>query len=149
MNPRIGLSSYLIDKTTLEDIIIKSPHDKLDYIISGIIPPNPVELLALEKTELLFTRLNDDYDIIVVDSTPLAQVTDAYLLIDRAELKIIIARHNFTLKKVFSLIMKDLELKKVSNVCVVLNDNRIYSDQYGYGYGYYNKGIRKKERKSS
>ena len=146
---QVGLTSYLIDKTPLENIILKSPHEKLDYILSGIIPPNPVELIALEKTEQLFTKLKNDYDIIVLDSTPLAQVTDAYLLIDRAELKIIIARHNFTLKKVFSLIMKDLELKKVSNVCVVLNDNRIYRDQYGYGYGYYSKGIRKKEKKSN
>ncbi len=44
------------------------------------------------------------------------------------------------MKNVFSVIMKDLQLKKVGNVCVVLNDNRIFSDQYGYGYGYYNKG---------
>ena len=91
----------MIDKVNLEDIIIKSPHDKLDYILSGILPPNPVELIALDKTEKLFTRLKNDYDIIVLDTTPLAQVTDAYLLIDHAELKIIIARHNFTLRKYF------------------------------------------------
>ena len=45
--------------------------------------------------------------------------------------------------------MKDLQLKKVDNVCIVLNDNRIYSDQYGYGYGYYNKGNTGKGRKKS
>jgi capsular exopolysaccharide synthesis family protein len=142
-----GLSSYMINKVGLEDIIIKSPQDKLDYILSGILPPNPVELIALEKTEELLTKLKNDYDIIVLDTTPLAQVSDAFLLINHAELKIIIARYNMTLKRVFSLIMKDLELKNVGNVCVVLNDNRFYSDQYGYGYGYYGKGKIKNGKK--
>ena len=131
-----GLSSYLINKCNLEDIIRKSPHDKLDYIPGGVIPPNPVELIAFEKTGKLISKLNNDYDIIVLDTTPLAQVTDAYLLMDFAELKIIVARQNMTLKKVFSLIMKDLQLKKIGNVCIVLNDNRVTHDQYGYGYGY-------------
>jgi capsular exopolysaccharide synthesis family protein len=142
-----GLSSYLINKCNLEDIIRKSPHDKLDYILGGFIPPNPVELIALEKTEKLLNKLNVDYDIIVLDTTPLAQVTDAYLLMDYAELKIIVARQNMTLKKVFSLIMKDLQLKKVGNVCIVLNDNRITQDQYGYGYGYNGSGKNGKKHK--
>jgi len=134
-----GLSSYMIDKKNLEDVIIKSPHDKLDYIPSGILPPNPVELLALDKTEELITKLKTDYDIVVLDTTPLAQVTDAYLLIDHSEVKLIIARYGQTRKNVFSLVMKDLNQKNISNTCIVLNDNKIYSDQYGYGYGYYNK----------
>jgi capsular exopolysaccharide synthesis family protein len=142
-----GLSTYLINKVNIEDIIIKSPHDKLDYILSGILPPNPIELIALDKTEKLLSRLKEDYDIIVLDTTPLAQVSDAYLLVVHAELKLIVTRQNYTLKNVFSLIMKDLKLKKVENVCIVLNDNRIYSDQYGYGYGYSNKGKGKKRKR--
>ena len=34
------------------------------------------------------------------------------------------------------MIMSDLKEKNIDNVCVVLNDNKIYNDQYGYGYGY-------------
>jgi capsular exopolysaccharide synthesis family protein len=134
-----GLSSYMIDKANFKDIIIKSPHDKLDYISSGILPPNPVELLALEKTEELLTSLKTEYDIIVLDTTPLAQVSDAYLLIDHSEVKIIVTRYGQTIKKVFSHVMKDLNQKNVTNTCIVLNDNRIFRDQYGYGYGYNNK----------
>jgi tyrosine-protein kinase Etk/Wzc len=142
-----GLSSYMINKIKLTDIICKSPHEKLDYILSGILPPNPVELMALEETEKLLTRLKDDYDIIVLDTTPLGQVTDAYLLVDHAELKIMVVRQNVTLKNVFSLIMKDLHLKKVGNICIVLNDNRVYNDQYGYGYGYNQEAKRKKKKR--
>jgi capsular exopolysaccharide synthesis family protein len=144
-----GLSSFMINKSDINAIIKKSPHDRLDYIPSGILPPNPVELLALDKTEELFNKLKDDYDIIVLDTTPLAQVTDAYLLVDHAEIKIIIVRQGFTEKGIFSMIAKDLHLKNIHNVCIVMNDNKHYQDQYGYGYGYYNKKglFRKKEKR--
>ena len=142
-----GLSSYLINSANLEDIIIKSPHDNLDYILSGVLPPNPTELMALDKTEKLITQLKNDYDYIVMDTTPLAQVTDAYLLINHAEVKVMVARYNYTIKKVFSLVMKDLKQKNIDHICIVLNDNRYNRDQYGYGYGY-NKTEKRKREKS-
>ncbi len=143
-----GLSSYLINNANLEDIIVKSPHENLDYIIAGVLPPNPTELMALEKTEKLITQLKNDYDYIVLDTTPLAQVTDAYLLINNAEVKVMVARYNHTIKKVFSLVMKDLSQKNIEHVCIVLNDNRFNRDQYGYGYGYNNKSSKRKREKS-
>ena len=142
-----GLSSYMINKTSINEIIIKSPHDKLDFIPAGIIPPNPSELIALGKTVELLTKLKNDYEIIVLDTTPLAQVTDAYLLIDHSDVKLLLVRQNQTLKHVFSIIMKDLKQKNVSNVCIALNDNRFGQDQYGYGYGYKNRGRKKTRRR--
>jgi len=142
----VGMSSYLINKANLEDIIVQSPHPKLHFISSGPIPPNPVELIGLEKTEKLINHLKEVYDYIIIDTPPLAQVTDAYLLIEQADVKVIVARYNYSLKKVFSFIMKDLLQKDIKNVCIVMNDNKIYRDQYGYGYGYYNK---KNETKSN
>jgi len=144
---REGLSSFMIDKIELKDIIIKSPHEKLDYIQSGLLPPNPVELIALEKTKTLLLKLKEDYEIVILDTTPLAQVTDAFLLIDHADIKLIVARYNNTLRNVFSLITKDLLRKNITNLCIVMNDNRIFTDQYGYGYGYYEKGSKRKARK--
>jgi len=132
----IGLSSYLIDQATLKEITISSPHAKMDYICSGPIPPNPAELLALEKTENLVNALKEQYDYIIIDTPPLAQVTDGFLLMERADIVVIVARYNYSKKSIFSIIMKDLRQKNISNVCIVLNDNKIESDQYGYGYGY-------------
>jgi capsular exopolysaccharide synthesis family protein len=146
--PKDGLSSFLINHANLHDIIIRSPHENLDYIPCGVLPPNPTELMALENTQRLITQLKVDYDCIVMDTTPLAQVTDAYLLINLAEVKVMVTRYNHTIKKVFSLVMKDLIQKKVDHVCIVLNDNRYNRDQYGYGYGYNNKVEQKRREKS-
>jgi tyrosine-protein kinase Etk/Wzc len=135
----IGLSTYFIDKVGLHEIISHSPHQKLDYIPSGPIPPNPVEMLASDDIREMIENIKEQYDCIVIDSTPLAQVSDAYLLMDYADIRIIISRYNYTLKKVFHLVMNDLKEKNIENVCVVLNDNKVYREQYGYGYGYENK----------
>jgi tyrosine-protein kinase Etk/Wzc len=135
----VGLSSYFIDRVNLCEIIQKSPHSKLDYIPSGPIPPNPVEMMASEEIRDLINQLGDHYDCIILDTTPLAQVADAYLLMDYADVKIVIARYNHTLKKIFHLVMNDLKQKDIDNLCVVLNDNRVGRNQYGYGYGYDNK----------
>jgi capsular exopolysaccharide synthesis family protein len=135
----IGLSSYMINEVSLEEIIRKSPHEKLDYIVAGLLPPNPVELIALGNTEKLITELKTIYDVIILDTSPLAQVTDAYLLINQADLRVVISRLGYTFKNVFALVMKDLQQKNVNNIYVVINDNRYAQDQYGYGYGYYNK----------
>jgi hypothetical protein len=47
----------------------------------------------IETPDLAFT--------IEFDTTPLAQVTNAFLLINQAEVKVLVARYNCTIKKVF------------------------------------------------
>ena len=141
-----GLSSYLIGHVGLREIIIKSSHENLDYIPAGVLPPNPTELMALDITEKLITQLKNEYDYVIIDTTPLAQVTDAYLLINFAEVKIIVARYNYSIIKVLNLLMKDLKQKGIDHVCIVLNDNRYNRDQYGYGYGYKNNKEKKRRK---
>lgn len=135
-----GLSSFLVGKSTFEEILKRSPHEKLDYINSGAIPHNPAELLALNETETLITRLKAKYDYVIIDTPPLAQVTDGYLVMENADLKVIVTRCNYSKKNIFAIVMKDLKMKNTDNVCIVLNDNRIVNEQYGYGYGYNKKG---------
>lgn len=134
--PSDGISSYLINKVTLDEIIQHSPHEKLHYVNSGPIPPNPAELISLDATREMIEILKDKYDYIVIDTPPLAQVTDGFLLIGYADIKVIVARYNYSRKKIFSIVMKDLRQKKIDNVCLVLNDNKSNQEQYGYGYGY-------------
>lgn len=146
----IGLSSYLTEGNDLSEIILQSEHSNLHYIPSGPIPPNPVELMASDRIKDLVNMLIDSYDCVIIDSTPLAQVADAYLLLDLAKIKILVARYNYSFRRVFHQVMTDLNDKKIENVCVVMNDNRIAADQYGYGYGYENKkekNIKKKKVK--
>lgn len=131
-----GLTSFLLKQSNLNDIITKSPHDKLDYICSGPLPSDPVEMIAHYETENLIASLKEKYDCIILDTPPIAQVTDGFLLMKFADIKIVIVRYNFSKKSILRIAIKSLIQKGISNVCIVLNDNKIYDNQYGYGYGY-------------
>ena len=52
------------------------PH--LDVIYSGMIPPNPTELLTNGRYEQLLEELKAKYDYIIVDTAPLMLVTDTF-----------------------------------------------------------------------
>ena len=56
-------------------------------------------------------------------------------------------RQNKTLKNVFSLVMKNLKLRGILNIGIILNDNKINNEQYGYGTGYYHTAGKKEKVK--
>jgi tyrosine-protein kinase Etk/Wzc len=141
----IGLSSYFVDRININDIIFKSPHSNLDFVPAGPVPPNPLEILTSDEVPEFINLMKEQYDCVILDTTPLAQVSDAYMLLDYADIKILVARYDYTLKKVFHLVMEDLKQKETDNLYVVMNDNRIYGGQYGYGYGYESNNKKKKK----
>jgi Mrp family chromosome partitioning ATPase len=60
-----GITNFLINDSTLEEIIQSTGYPNLDCILSGPIPPNPAELITSEKMAELFKRLKDIYDYII------------------------------------------------------------------------------------
>ena len=56
-----GVSTWLIGKDGLQDIIKETPYENLFIIPAGPVPPNPSELTALEKTDELIRLLKEKY----------------------------------------------------------------------------------------
>jgi capsular exopolysaccharide synthesis family protein len=129
-----GLSLYLSGETSLNEIIQKTDNPSLDYIHSGPIPPNPLELMENENTAKLFDFLKQNYEQIIIDSPPLAQVSDALAIIGHANLNLIVTRYNVTKKKILRLVLSELKNKHINNVYIILNNNKLKSEQMGYGY---------------
>ncbi len=143
-NELVGLSSYLINKATLEEIIIPSDVPNLDIIQAGQIPPNPVELISGQKTRELLSELKKQYDYIILDTPPYGLVTDSFLLMQYADLKLFIARQGYTKKKALSVNIEDIESKNIENLYILVNDDK--EDKMGYGkYTYMKK--KKKQHK--
>ncbi|HAT3993760.1 TPA: polysaccharide biosynthesis tyrosine autokinase [Elizabethkingia anophelis] len=136
-----GLTEYLYtEQTKLQDIIHVStfnPH--LDVIYSGMIPPNPTELLTNGRYEQLLEELKAKYDYIIVDTAPLMLVTDTFLIADLADATIYVTRSKYTEKTLIEFANNNIDQKKIKNVGFVLNDvNKNYfgyGNKYGYGYG--------------
>ncbi len=85
----------------------------------------------------LFDFLKKNYEYIIIDTPPLAQVSDALAVIKYASINLIVTRYNVTKKKLLRLVLSELKNKNINNVYLILNDNKLVSEQMGYGY--YNK----------
>jgi capsular exopolysaccharide synthesis family protein len=145
LNNNVGISSFLSNREPFENIIqTASQVPNLDIITSGPIPPNPAELIASEKCDEFFKLLKEKYDYIIIDTPPLGLVTDAFLLMRFADVKLFIVRQGVTNKNIFGSIIKDLEDRDIDASIVIngIQTNKGYygkrygSYRYGYGYAY-------------
>ncbi|MEA3445945.1 MAG: polysaccharide biosynthesis tyrosine autokinase, partial [Bacteroidota bacterium] len=134
MDNEIGLSSYLSNKATLEDIIQKTSIENLDFISSGDINVNAIELISSGKTISLINKLKEMYDHIIIDTSPVGLVTDTYLLMKYADVNIVVVRNAYTRKSVFSSILQNLKTNKIPNVAILLNDVKPSRNPFDYGH---------------
>ena len=71
-----------IDKgAELDEVIIKEVYPNLDVLPTGGKSKNPTQVLNSSQFEAMFAELRDRYDRIVVDTPPLAAVSDALTLL--------------------------------------------------------------------
>ncbi len=135
LDNKLGLSSYFIDDSvTIKNIIQKSEYEYLDFISAGPIPPNPVELIASEKTFELFKNLRELYEVIIVDTAPLGSIPDTYLLFDYADIVIAVVRENYTRKVALLNNLNSIQNKNIKNVSILINDMKIRKRNSNYYY---------------
>jgi exopolysaccharide transport family protein len=81
-----GLVEYMAGERTLEEVIHHDLETGLNFLPIKGQTTNPTDLLDSQKMRLLVESLRDSYDYIILDSAPLASVTDtrvAALLADK------------------------------------------------------------------
>ena len=134
------LTDYLAEPDVqLDDIIVPSgEHENLDLLPCGVIPPNPSELLQTSRLEELFAALRERYDYVIVDTAPVALVSDTYLLDRIADMTIFVCRYKYTPSEMINYVNSVVEQKRMKNVACVLNAVKGAQAGYGYGYGYGN-----------
>ncbi len=133
-----GVTSYLSRNDVTIDQIAQSCKEVkgLDVFVGGAIPPNPSELLLGDRVKDFFNDLRANYDVIIVDSAPVAMVSDSFALDKYTNATVYVTRANFTQRKHIKFMNRISANKQLKNMCVVLNDTKPSSDNtYGYGYG--------------
>jgi tyrosine-protein kinase len=75
-----GLTTVLIGRADVEDVVQPLGTTTLDLLPAGQIPPNPSELLGSPAMAGLLDRLTKSYDTVLLDSPPLLPFTDAAVL---------------------------------------------------------------------
>lgn len=133
-----GVTNYLSNSDIEINEIVQQVTDveNLNVIVAGPIPPNPSELLLGERTTKLFEDLRKDFDIIIIDSAPIAMVSDTFSLAKFGDTTLFVTRANHTKRNLVKYFNDVVARKQFSNAAVVLNDsNPRLSAGYGYGYG--------------
>ena len=107
----------------------------LAFIISsGVIPPNPSELLNSQNMINLLNELKEKYDIILFDTPPLLAVTDPYILMQHVDYSVIVVRSGFTQKLGLERVLASIRNRGFKETGIVFNG---INEQNSYGSGYY------------
>jgi len=130
-----GISTFLVGRNTLEEITFSTYIDNLWVLPAGPIPPNPAEMLAGVRLKQLIDRLKEEYDYIIIDSPPVAVVTDAILVSAHCDVTLFVIRHRYTSRNVLNLVDELSKSKTIKHMALLLNDFK-KPKGYGYGYGY-------------
>ena len=131
-----GSSDFLSDEKFFIDAVIKSSGIKnLDIITSGAIPPNPSELIASDRTDVLIEVLKDRYDYVLFDIPPIIAVTDAMIMAKKVDMLTLVIRVNNTEKSVIQRTKSMLENINISVTGIIVNG--IVHEKYYRGYSYY------------
>lgn len=133
-----GMSTYLSNNCEYEDVIKETVIENLFYAPSGPIPPNPSELINDERMRKFIEIAKSDYDFIIIDTPPVAVVSDTLLLADFTDINIFVVRQRFSSKNTLELIQELYQTEKIKNMGIIINDISL-TGYYGYGlrYGYY------------
>jgi capsular exopolysaccharide synthesis family protein len=155
-----GITEYLLGIREPEEIIKRvKAHENLFFISPGNIPEHPTELLANGKVNDIIEYLDNIFDVIIIDTSPIVLVTDGYLLTGLCDATMYIIRHQYTPKILIKRIDEANKINPIKNPAIIFNGVKkkgIFKNSYGYGYasgkkygyGYGAKGDKKTLSKS-
>ena len=135
--PGKGIVNVLLGEVKPESIVqpvLEGYH--LDLMISGPIPPNPSELIAMPAMEKLKQFLDENYEIVVIDTPPYGLVTDAQMLDKWADISLFVVRFMNTFRGQVAEIEEARQNRVFKNMAVIFNGIKTVG-YYGYRYGYY------------
>lgn len=148
-----GLSNYLSGNCKFEEVIKQTQVKNLYYAPSGPIPPNPSELIETALMKKFMEKVKSDFDFIIIDTPPVAIVTDALLLSPYVDINLFIVRQRYTSRSTLDIIEHLSKSGDLKNMAIIINDINLsgyygygmrykYALGYGYSYGYnyYGKG---------
>ncbi len=130
-----GLRELVVTADDTEDAE-HSP--RLDILLAGSIPPNPVELLESQRMNDVLRTAATLYDVVVIDTPPIGIISDAIPLVHQVDGVLVICRLNYSRRDHALRLMRRLNGLNAHILGVVINSFQTRGDTpYGYGYGAY------------
>lgn len=136
-----GVAEFLEGERDPEQIIkhVKE-HENLFFISAGaVLPENPSELLSNGKVIELINYLENIFDVVLIDTSPIVLVTDGYLLTGLCDATLYVVRHKYTPKMLIKRLDDNGHVNPINNPAIIFNGVKMrgfFKNNYGYGYDY-------------
>jgi len=164
MDKEPGVSDALREDTTLREVIVSTRIENLFLAPTGSSLENTAEVLQSMNLVDLLVDVQDDYDYVFMDTSPVLRVTDTVIIATEGlGVVLYVARVNRTPKplirysldmlkdaRILGLIMNSIEMHKISSLYYTYQypNYAYYSNAYAYGYNYYHYGDVTERRKT-
>ena len=135
----IGVVDVLYSRVSLQQALVQGTEANLDVLPVGTIPPNPADILASGLVRDFLEKYRAQYDMIVIDSSPILGIADAPLLSRFVDgVLVVIEANDATVGSARGAIRR-LHDAKATVVGAVLTKFKSLEagEGYNYQYGYY------------
>ncbi|MEO9070473.1 MAG: CpsD/CapB family tyrosine-protein kinase, partial [Ginsengibacter sp.] len=141
VNREEGVTEFLEGSKDPEEIIKHvEAFENLFFISAGaVLPENPSELLSNGKVNDLISYLENIFDIVIIDTSPIVLVTDGYLITGLCDATLYVIRHKYTPKMLIKRLDETSHINPINNPAIIFNGLKMrgfFKNNYGYGYDY-------------
>ncbi len=133
-----GLSNYLNNEIAFEHLLKETDLETLKVIPAGYDIKSPEVLSNNAVFKRLLKKMEDVFDVIIIDTPPYGIISDSSALLKYAEATVVVAKYRKTNKGLLFKTMQELKEINANVVSVVLN-NFNHKKEVGnyYGDGFY------------
>lgn len=133
----LGLSELIAGTLPLDQAVRQTGIAGFEYVATGVLPPNPAELLLHPRFEQFLQAVSANYDHVLIDSPPVLAVTDGAIIGRHVGATLLVARFAHTELRELDLAHKRFLQAGVPVNGVLLNRVEIAAGgSYGYKYAY-------------
>ncbi|HIF4696956.1 TPA: polysaccharide biosynthesis tyrosine autokinase [Providencia stuartii] len=136
LSNKAGLSEYLAQQDITQPVIHRGVIENLDVICRGKNVTHSSELLMGERFKHLLDTVKGQYDIVVIDTTPILAITDSAIIGKYVGTSLLIAYYGVNTVKDIELSLKRFKQNDIEITGVILNGIDAKSDDYNYVYEY-------------
>jgi len=135
-----GTTQFLQGSKRADEVINQvAGYENLFFIPTGSLPDNPSELILNGKVQKLIDYLENSFDVVIIDTSPVVLVTDGYILSGLCDATLYVVKHRYTPKLLIKRIDENNQINELINPAIIFNgvkERGLIKNNYGYGYNY-------------
>ena len=134
-----GLSHYLTGQAEIEDIIYETETEGFYLSVAGPLSPDPTSLLDSDQFQKFIDKVREDYDYVIIDTPPMANLIDSAIVASNCDGAIIVVEQGAVSYRLEQKVKSQLDKTGCRVLGVVLNKVDLSQNGYYGRYGKYGK----------